>query len=77
MSDNVFSSELAQLCSLVSRQGGPEETQAQDIADRLVQYSRTCMVNQKRISPFESALYRLYKLTVADESLQMPRLVLV
>lgn len=57
LSDNVFSSEMASMCSLVSRAGGSDEYQVQAIADTMVQYSRSCMVNKTRVSPFERKLF--------------------
>ncbi|KAL0946909.1 hypothetical protein HGRIS_013070 [Hohenbuehelia grisea] len=53
LSDNVFPAELVQICSLVSRSGGPEDVQVQAMADRIVDYSRQCMRNHERVSPFE------------------------
>ena len=44
---------MASMCSLVSRAGGSDEYQVQAIADNMVQYSRSCMVNKTRVSPFE------------------------
>lgn len=54
LSDNVFSNEMLQICSLINRSGAPEDEQVQEIADRMVQYARVCMVNEQRVSPFES-----------------------
>jgi len=59
LSDNVFPPEFVQICSLVRRAGGPEERQAQDIADRMVQYARTCMSDKRRVSPFQKAAARV------------------
>ncbi|KAG6909723.1 hypothetical protein DXG01_015925 [Tephrocybe rancida] len=53
LADNVFASEIVQLCALVARRGGTEEEQVQLIADRLVDYARHCMGNAARVSPFE------------------------
>ncbi|KAK7467165.1 Protein phosphatase 2C 7 [Stygiomarasmius scandens] len=53
-SDNVFTSEMLTICSLVARQGGSEEQQVQMMADRLVEYSRICMMDTRKVSPFES-----------------------
>ncbi|KAF9464690.1 protein serine/threonine phosphatase 2C [Collybia nuda] len=53
LSDNVFSSEIVTICSLVARHGGSEDGQVQAIADRLVEYSRQCMKSKARVSPFE------------------------
>jgi len=53
LSDNVFSSEMASMCSLISRAGGTDDYQVQAIADTMVTYSRSCMVNKTRVSPFE------------------------
>ncbi|KAG6866906.1 hypothetical protein C0991_003821 [Blastosporella zonata] len=62
LADNVFASEIVQLCALVSRRGGSEDEQVQVIADRLVHYSRLCMSNTTRVSPFEreAARHRQY-----------------
>ncbi|KAG6897566.1 hypothetical protein C0992_000154 [Termitomyces sp. T32_za158] len=54
LADNVFASEVVQLCALVSRRGGTEDEQVQTIADRLVDYARLCMHSTVRVSPFES-----------------------
>ncbi|KAG5652744.1 hypothetical protein H0H81_003885 [Sphagnurus paluster] len=55
LSDNVFTSEIVTICSLIARRGGTEDQQVQAMADRLVEYARQCMSNKGRISPFESA----------------------
>ncbi|VDB82957.1 unnamed protein product [Peniophora sp. CBMAI 1063] len=55
LSDNVFNSEITAICSLVARAGGPEEQQVQTMADRIVDYARSCMNNMSRVSPFEKA----------------------
>jgi protein phosphatase PTC7 len=57
LSDNVFDTELAQITSLVARTtaGASEDEQVQAMADRIVDYSRACMFNLKRVSPFEKA----------------------
>lgn len=52
-SDNVFPSEMVTICSLVARAGGPEGEQVQNMADRMVEYSRQCMKSRTRVSPFE------------------------
>lgn len=54
-SDNVFPSEMVTICSLVARGGRTEDEQVQDMADRMVEYSRLCMKSKTRVSPFESA----------------------
>jgi protein phosphatase PTC7 len=54
LSDNVFPSEIIATCNLVARAGGPEDQQVQTMADRIVEYARQCMVNKRRVSPFES-----------------------
>ena len=54
-SDNVFPIEMLRICKLLSRSGGPEEEMVQAMADRMVEYSRKCMFNKTRVSPFESA----------------------
>jgi len=53
-SDNVFPSEMVTICSLVARGGRTEDEQVQDMADRMVEYSRLCMKSKTRVSPFES-----------------------
>ena len=53
-SDNVFPSEMMTICSLVARGGRTEDEQVQDMADRMVEYSRLCMKSKTRVSPFES-----------------------
>ncbi|TDL27463.1 protein serine/threonine phosphatase 2C [Rickenella mellea] len=58
LSDNVFLSEMVNICSLVGRTGGPEINQVQGIADRLVHWATLCMSNRKRVSPFEKAAAR-------------------
>jgi protein phosphatase PTC7 len=55
LSDNVFPTEIIAICSLVARAGGSEDEQVQTMADRIVHYARQCMVNRRRVSPFESA----------------------
>ncbi|TFK54894.1 protein serine/threonine phosphatase 2C [Heliocybe sulcata] len=58
LSDNVFPSELVQICSLVSRQmegTKSDDEQAQTMANRIVEYAKMCMHNRKRVSPFERA----------------------
>ncbi|KAI0054059.1 protein serine/threonine phosphatase 2C [Auriscalpium vulgare] len=58
LSDNVFNNEITSICSLIARAGGPEDDQVQTIADRIVEYSRACMANNQRVSPFEKAAAR-------------------
>ncbi|KZT31609.1 hypothetical protein SISSUDRAFT_1072613 [Sistotremastrum suecicum HHB10207 ss-3] len=58
LSDNVFPAELLSISSLVSRSGVSESQQAQDLADRIVQYAQACMHNKSRLSPFERAAGR-------------------
>lgn len=58
LSDNVFNNEIAAICSLVSRAGGPEDIQVQTMADRTAEFARACMVNRTRVSPFEKAAAR-------------------
>ncbi|KAJ8463392.1 hypothetical protein ONZ45_g17599 [Pleurotus djamor] len=58
LADNVFPSEMATICSLVARAGGSEDTLVQAMADRIVDYSRQCMKNKTRISPFEKEAAR-------------------
>jgi protein phosphatase PTC7 len=52
--DNVFLSEIISICNLVARSGRSEDEQVQTMADRIVDYAQQCMVNKKRVSPFES-----------------------
>lgn len=54
-SDNVFPVEMLRISRLLSRSGASEDEQVQGMADRMVEYSRKCMFNKNRISPFESA----------------------
>ncbi|KAI8998656.1 phosphatase 2C-like domain-containing protein [Trametes punicea] len=72
LTDNVFPAEMVAICSLVARQfqlskptisedGTPkpsEDLEAQAMAERMVEYARMCMFNQKRVSPFERAAAR-------------------
>lgn len=44
---------MVTICNLVMRAGGPEDTQARTMADRLVDYARKCMKSRTRVSPFE------------------------
>ncbi|KAH0583883.1 hypothetical protein H2248_009477 [Termitomyces sp. 'cryptogamus'] len=53
LADNVFASEMVQLCALIARRGGTEDEQVQMIADRLVDCARLCMNSTMRVSPFE------------------------
>ncbi|KAI9466200.1 protein serine/threonine phosphatase 2C [Lactarius psammicola] len=55
LSDNVFNHEITSICSLVSRSGVSEEAQVKLISDRLIEYARGCMFNEKRPSPFQKA----------------------
>ena len=45
---------MMQICSHISRAGGDESLQVQAMADRMVQYARSCMMSITRVSPFES-----------------------
>jgi hypothetical protein len=54
LADNVYPAEISSIVSLVMRPTSTEEQQAQDIADRLVEYARSCMFKKNRVSPFES-----------------------
>jgi hypothetical protein len=54
LSDNVFPTEVIAICSLAVRSGGSEDEQVQAMADRIVEYARQCMMNGRRVSPFES-----------------------
>ncbi|KAI0030825.1 phosphatase 2C-like domain-containing protein [Vararia minispora EC-137] len=58
LTDNVFNSEITAICSLVARAGGSEDQQVQTMADRMVEYARSCMNNLERVSPFEKAATR-------------------
>ncbi|KAI0320103.1 phosphatase 2C-like domain-containing protein [Amylostereum chailletii] len=58
LSDNVFNSEITSICSLVARGGGSEDVQVQAMANRIVDYARSCMNNMSRVSPFEKAAAR-------------------
>lgn len=59
LADNVFPSEMTSIVSLVMRQGSNDETQqSQDLADRLVEYARTCMFKKDKVSPFEKSATR-------------------
>ncbi|KAI0273621.1 phosphatase 2C-like domain-containing protein [Gloeopeniophorella convolvens] len=55
LSDNVFNHEITSICSLVSRSVGSEEAQVQIISDRIIEYARACMYDEKRVSPFEKS----------------------
>ncbi|KAH9997285.1 protein serine/threonine phosphatase 2C [Russula vinacea] len=55
LSDNVFNSEITSICSLVFRSGGSEDAQVELISDRIIEYARACMYNERRTSPFEKA----------------------
>ncbi|TEB36336.1 hypothetical protein FA13DRAFT_1752913 [Coprinellus micaceus] len=63
-SDNVFPVEMLRICRLLSRGSGTEAEQVQGIADRLIEYSRKCMFNKSRVSPFESQAARQGIVTV-------------
>lgn len=52
-SDNVFPVDMLRICKLSSRTAGTEQEQVQAMADRMVEYSRKCMFNKNRVSPFE------------------------
>jgi len=55
LSDNVFNSEITSICSLVFRSGGSEDEQVTQVSDRIIEYARACMYNDKRTSPFAKA----------------------
>lgn len=55
LADNVYSAEISSIVSLVMRQKSTEEQQAQDLADRLIEYARCCMFQKNKVSPFESS----------------------
>ncbi|KAJ3936848.1 MAG: phosphatase 2C-like domain-containing protein [Lentinula lateritia] len=52
-SDNVFPSEMLSICSLAGRKDATEDEQVQSMADNLILYARQCMMDRRRISPFE------------------------
>ncbi|KAJ4487965.1 hypothetical protein J3R30DRAFT_3363301 [Lentinula aciculospora] len=52
-SDNVFPSEMLSICSLAGRKDATEDEQMQNMADNLVLYARQCMMDRRRVSPFE------------------------
>ncbi|KAH9001281.1 phosphatase 2C-like domain-containing protein [Lactarius akahatsu] len=56
LSDNVFNHEITSICTLVSRSGVSEEAQVKLISDRIVEYARGCMFNERRTSPFQSKI---------------------
>jgi len=58
LSDNVFPSEILNICSLVARAGGSEDRQVQVMADRIVDYARQCMASKHKVSPFEKEAAR-------------------
>ncbi|KAF8575553.1 protein serine/threonine phosphatase 2C [Ramaria rubella] len=58
LADNVYPSEISSIVSLVMRQASNEEQQAQDLADRLVEYARICMFKKTKVSPFEKSASR-------------------
>ncbi|KAI9509374.1 phosphatase 2C-like domain-containing protein [Russula earlei] len=53
LSDNVFNHEITSICSLISRSGASENAQVQLTSDRIIEYARACMYNDRRTSPFE------------------------
>lgn len=53
MSDNVFNHEVTSICSLISRSGRSEDAQVKLISDRIIEYARACMFNERRTSPFQ------------------------
>ncbi|KAJ3779317.1 phosphatase 2C-like domain-containing protein [Lentinula raphanica] len=52
-SDNVFPSEMLSICTLAGRKDVTEDEQVQTMADNLVLYARQCMMDRRRVSPFE------------------------
>ncbi|KAF8514031.1 phosphatase 2C-like domain-containing protein [Gautieria morchelliformis] len=58
LADNVYPAEISSVVSLVMRQTSTEEQQAQDLADRLVEYARSCMFKKNKVSPFEKGAVR-------------------
>ncbi|KAJ7155970.1 phosphatase 2C-like domain-containing protein [Mycena crocata] len=52
LSDNIFSAEMLEICTLAMKSQVTEATQVQMIAEGLVHFSRVCMFNN-RTSPFE------------------------
>jgi len=57
LSDNVFNNEITSICSLVFRSGGSEDAQVKLVTDRIIEYTRACMLNERRTSPFEKAAH--------------------
>ncbi|KAH7889705.1 phosphatase 2C-like domain-containing protein [Phlebopus sp. FC_14] len=53
LSDNVFPQDLLAICALVARSEGSENVQVQSMADKIVQYARTCMRDRRKTSPFQ------------------------
>lgn len=45
---------MLQVCALARKFAKSEQEQVQEIADKLVFYARLCMMNERRVSPFES-----------------------
>ncbi|KIK59919.1 hypothetical protein GYMLUDRAFT_44404 [Collybiopsis luxurians FD-317 M1] len=52
-SDNVFPSEMLAICSLAGRSDATDDEQLQTMADNMVLYARQCMMDRRRVSPFE------------------------
>lgn len=73
LSDNVFNSEITSICSLVFRSGGSEDAQVNLISDRIIEYARACMYNERRTSPFESKTKRLFQLNVSESDPAFPQ----
>lgn len=55
LSDNVFNNEITSICSLVFRSGGSEDEQVKQVSNRIIEYARACMYNDRRTSPFAKA----------------------
>jgi hypothetical protein len=59
---------MLRICRLLSRGSGTEAEQVQGIADRLVEYSRKCMFNKSRVSPFESECHRHFPYSTNNQT---------
>lgn len=64
LADNVYPAEISSTVSLVMRQTSTEEQQAQDLADRLIEYAQSCMFKKDKVSPFESSCSPHYHLVI-------------
>lgn len=52
LSDNVFPSEIANICALVGKTSTSEAEHVQRVADRIVEHAQSCMIQHTRITPF-------------------------